>query len=295
MTKYVAVPPTFRMSAIDRFTQQIVGPNGRPADYSFVFDFSRLNFIDGAGFTVLSNTISWLQSFNVSISIANFRDLRRQGIQYLDDCGLFEWLVGGRLDPSSRPRSTTLPCVSVETAKGFSWIENHLSPFLQYEIGASYASLSSVRTCVKELLNNISDHSARDTGYVHAQHYPNIRKVNITVSDFGVGIPTTIRNRFGEMSDAEAIRLACEEGVTSQSRPNNMGAGLNFLIDAITCDDGRVVIHSLKGNLVCKLEREKQVRHPSVGKGSYPGTLVDIELDTRLFEGDDEDRGVVEW
>jgi hypothetical protein len=98
------------------------------------------------------------------------------------------------------------------------------------------------------------------------------------------------------MPDAAAIAHAAKEGVTSQSTPNNMGAGLNYLIDRITADEGSVVIHSLSGTLNCFSERGKQIRRAAGARGRYPGTLVDITIDTRLFTGDEDDyRGDVEW
>ncbi len=295
MTKRIILPQAFRINAIDRFAQEVVDQNGRPSDAEFILDFSRLDFIDGSGYTVLSNTIEWLLYHKSKVYFENITELQREGIKYLDGCGFFERYVGRRIIKGSRCKNTTLPCVPVEFAKVFSWIENELSPWLSYSLDVSPGSLSSIRTCVKELFNNISDHAAVHTGFVHAQHYPNIRQVKITISDFGIGVPTTIRRRFGAMTDAEAIRLAAEEGVTSQSRPNNMGAGLNFLIDCVTSNDGSVLIHSLSGSLKCFREKGRQRRQVANWRSSYPGTLVDITLDTRLFVGDDDERGEVEW
>jgi anti-sigma regulatory factor (Ser/Thr protein kinase) len=283
------------LNAIDRFTREIVSADGRPRSSEIDLDFGALNFIDGSGYTVLSNTIGWLIDNGVQIGFINFENMESPAISYLDDCGFFRNYIKIPLSRFSSIRSTTLPCVSVLSAQAFSWIEHKLTPWLQYELDASYNSLSSVRTCIKELFNNISDHSRRNTGYVHAQHYPNVRQIRITVSDFGVGIPATIKSRFGEMSDGAALELAAQEGITARSRPNNMGAGLNYLIDTVTNNDGIVLIHSLSGSLRSSLERGKQVRRASVGRGSYPGTLIDIALDTRLFVGDDDDRGTVEW
>ncbi len=225
MTTRIVLPRVFRLDAIDRFAQQIVGADGLPADTVYELDFAQLDFIDGSGYTVLSNTIEWLKYHWVRVAFFNLINLNRNGIRYLDACGFFRRYINRQLIPGSQSTETTLPCAPVEFARAFSWIEHVLSPWLGKALEASYASLSSVRTCVKELFNNIADHAAVSTGFVHAQHYPNKRQLKITVSDFGVGIPATIRGRFGEMSDAEAIRLAAREGVTAQSRPNNMAQG----------------------------------------------------------------------
>ena len=295
MTTRITLPRVFQLNAIDRFAQQIVGPDGMPADTVYEFDFKDLDFIDGSGYTVLSNTIEWLRYHNVRVAFYNLINVNRNGIRYLDACGFFSRYINRKIVPGSQPNTTTLPCAPIEFARAFSWIERVLSPWMSLALGKPYASLSSVRTCVKELFNNIGDHAAVSTGFVHAQHYPNKRELKITVSDFGVGIPATITNKFGAMSDAEAIRLASQEGVTAQSRPNNMGAGINFLIDCITANGGTVLIHSFSGGLKCYMAGNEQVRRTSIWRGSYPGTLVDIAIDTRLFVGDDDERGDVEW
>ena len=295
MSVTVRIPSSFRLSAIDKFVREIVLPNGQPASDHILLDFKFLNFIDGSGYTVLSNTIGWLIDNDIKVSFTNHQNTLNVAIRYLDDCGFFRRYLGENLSTASGIRTSTLPCTLVEHARSFSWIESSLTPWMCYQLEVSPGAIASVKTCVKELFNNINDHSARHTGYVHAQYYPNLRNLRITVSDFGVGVPTTIRGKFGQMSDPEAIRMAAEEGVTAQSQPNNMGAGLNFLIDCVTSNGGSVLIHSLTGSLSCTMEKGRQIRRPSQGRGSYPGTLVDITIDTRLFQGDDDYRGEVEW
>lgn len=92
--------------------------------------------------------------------------------------------------------------------------------------------------------------------------------------------------------------MAATEGVTSKSQPNNMGAGLNYLLDCVSGNGGEVTIHSQSGFLKCYEDRRNgQVRKAFNRSGRYPGTLVDVSLDTRLFQGDDPDEtdGVIEW
>lgn len=296
MSTTIKLPVKFDLTATSRFVRGIVGANGSPNDSTFNFDFSMINFIDGSGYTVLSNTIAWLLSQKIECTFSNFKNLQKQAITYLDDCGFFWRYTGSSLRYDARVRDTTLPCVAIEHAQAFGWLENTLSPWLGYVMNVSHGALASVRTCVKELFHNINDHSMQHTGFVHVQHYPNIKRVGITVSDFGTGIPNTIKARFGNMGDGAAILHASQEGVTAKTQPRNMGAGLNYLIDRVTANEGRVQIVSLAGYLNCFRDRGGATRRlPSVGNGTYPGTLVDISLDTRLFVGDEEERVEVEW
>lgn len=99
------------------------------------------------------------------------------------------------------------------------------------------------------------------------------------------------------MNDGEAIIHATKEGVTAKSQPNNMGAGLSYLVDTVLGNRGIVRFHSLSGNLTCETDnRGKRRLRTRNGCGHYPGTLIELELDTRLFVGDeDDDRVDFEW
>jgi anti-sigma regulatory factor (Ser/Thr protein kinase) len=275
----------------------IVGSGGKPSSFEVTLDFGRLNFIDGSGYTVLSNSIEWMLYHGTNVRFINFERVNNFAIQYLDDCGFFYYYGQRYLRVDAKVRSTTLPCMPIEQTKAFGWIESKLSPWLGYIFDANKSRLSSIRTCVKEVINNISDHSTMNTGFVHAQHYPNAKQVKITMSDFGAGIPNTIRNRYGVMPDHEAIIHATKEGITAKSRPNNMGAGLSYLVDTVLGNRGVVRFHSLSGNLTCLCDTKgKRVYHARSGTGVYPGTLIEIEIDTRLFVGDEDDeRGELEW
>lgn len=265
-------------------------------DTSFIFDFAEVSFIDGTGYTVLSNTLQWLISHGTEITFRNWDNANKPAIAYLDDCGFFLEYVEIPIRQNRQCRSTTIPCTPIKHANAHGWLERKLSPWIGHVLGVSHGQLASVRTCVKEIFNNIDDHSTQDTGFVHLQHYPNIHSVKITVSDFGTGIPNTIRAQFGDMTDREAILHASKEGITAKSRPNNMGAGLAYLIDTVTANQGTVAIHSLSGILNCFRDKDGMAaRKAATGNGMYPGTLIDINLDTRLFVGDEEERVDLEW
>lgn len=191
--KTVFLPQNFMMNAISKFTSQIVMNNGNPVSDQITFDFSKLNFIDGSGYTVLSNAVEWLISKNVKVLLSNFDNKSNHAIQYLDDCGFFKTYAGYNIRMSARVRETTLPCRYIEHQYGFGWIEKTLSPWMEFYFDTNYVKVASIRTCVKEVLNNISDHASVNTGFVHAQYYPAIKTIKITMSDFGTGIPNTIR------------------------------------------------------------------------------------------------------
>jgi len=296
MSITVKLPVNFNLSAIYRFVSDIVSSDRLPLSSTITLDFDDLNQIDGTGLTALSSTVEWLMSHHVNILFKNNHKTHRAGIHYIDSCGFFKRYLGYSLGKDARPSLNTLPCQSVAFAAAHGWLEYRFSPWMATTLCVDPSSLGTLRTCLKEVFNNIGDHSAVGTGFIHVQHYPGKHSVGVTVSDFGVGIPGSMIQKFPELSHAEAIFQACEEGVTSKSRATNMGVGLSLLSQSILASQGAVRIHSLSGYLhrwidAKMISRERYGR----GQGIYPGTLIDLQLDTRLFVGDDEDREDVEW
>lgn len=98
------------------------------------------------------------------------------------------------------------------------------------------------------------------------------------------------------MTDEDAIFHATRDGVTARSQKNNMGSGLSYLVDTILAKRGKVRIHSRNGNVTFMCDsKDRPIHIKRRSGGPYPGTLVEIELDTRLFIGDEDERGDFEW
>ncbi len=294
--KEVIIPAQFTIATTHPFSRLIVSHDGYPVDPHIVFDFGQLRWIDGSGLTVLCNALGWLHSHGVQCQFTNHTGLQRQAISYLDDCGLFRTYLGQSLSSHSQVRGTTLPFTAVPHAEAHGWLANDFTPWMAYTLGVQPESLGSLRTCIKEVFNNILDHSTKDTGFIHLQHYYNLSRVKITVSDFGIGIPNSMRAKFGPMNDVQAILKASWDGVTSQTQPNNQGAGLAVMIDYVVRAGGAMGIYSYGGGLHSRQGHDgRPTREPTAGNGSYPGTIVDVSLNTAAFVGDEVENGTVEW
>ncbi len=296
MNTIVSLPPYFNFGTLYWFTRPVINSEGEPISEFVTFDFRGLRFIDGSGLTVFCNTIEWLIACGVGVHFTNHDEANKVPISYLDSCGFFRQYLGCALDSSCAVRSTTLPFERVELAHSFGWLEYTFAPWISRVLGVVPEAVGSIRTCVGEIFNNIRDHSALNIGFVHAQHYPKLGDVRVTLSDFGRGIPSTIRERVGPMNDAAAILQASRAGVSAMSRPNNRGVGLDLLIDNVTANQGEVTIYSFSGRLFAKRGSDgRPERIATLGNGSYPGTLVDIRLRTDCFVGDDVSREELEW
>lgn len=296
MTTTVYLPRRFETDAIYTFLNFLVDGDGNPIDDHIVFDFRYLSFINGTGFTAFFNTLEWLGKRGVRRQFARPPTMS-PAISYLDDCGFFREFLGRSLSDRAATRNTTLPCSKITHAEGHGWLEYTLTPWLSDVLHVPAGAIASVKTCVKEIFNNIADHSTEQIGCVHAQHYPQMRQVRLTVSDFGRGIPNTIRAVHPGLDDAQAILTASREGVTARSNPQNRGIGLDYLITHVMANHGKVAIYSHSGSLICETRHAngEPFRMPIVTPGLYPGTMVDIMLPTDRFVGDEIGTEDLEW
>lgn len=296
MAKTVYLPGYFSLGALSAFTGEIVGLDGRPTDVDFTLDFSRLNFIEGSGLTVLSNTVEWLFHHGARVAFAGHNRPHVGSLAYLDDCGFFQRYLQTSIRQNPTVRRSTLPFTKVEHAQAHGWLVYQFTPFICGVLGVQSGAVGSIRSCVGEILNNIQDHSTLNLGFAHVQHYPRVNQVCITVSDFGRGIPNSMRIKRPWLTDEQAILVATEEGVTSQTTPRNRGMGLDLLVRQVTSNGGRVTIYSYHGSLTCYKNFDGSIgKTPLRGAGAYPGTLVDISLPTDQFVGDEFIEEEIEW
>ena len=178
--------------------------------------------------------------------------------------------------------------------ESYQWIETLFLPWIKREIGyEKKLKLEMIKVCLMEIFNNIRDNSGENIGCLFAQHFPNRGIVNIAISDFGVGIQFNVRKMNPSMKDSEAIKLAAQEGFSTKTNPQNRGAGLDILIkNTISHQSDKISIFSNYGILhVYKSKDGEYIIFKPVKNTLffYPGTLLNIEVQTDLFIGDEEE------
>lgn len=118
---------------------------------------------------------------------------------------------------------------------------------------------------VGELGNNVFDHNSgnwpTDIGgcIIEAQHYPNLRSIEIAIGDPGVGFYESLRVRFPDMkNDIEAIKLglAGNTGRLGEIRGNGLKLIQNWTIQNFS---GKVMIHSGNGLVTVDKSGMKEV------------------------------------
>lgn len=287
----IVIPNKLSLFTIDKIVNSILENNGKPKDSFVDYNFTGLNFIDSTGVTVFSNLIEYLKMHKVQQKFIGI-NLNSDAIKFLDDSEFFLRYLGKKLNPHSKPRETTIPLKLVKHQQSYVWIENNCIDWLSTRLKISKKSLVEIKLCLQELFNNIKDHSGWDIGCIFVQHHPNINKIKISLSDFGVGIPSNVRKIDKSISDGEAIIRSMEEGFTTKTSQRNRGVGLHLLASTVIRNNGALSIRSHAGYVFCS---QSGIRDFSKEGQFYPGTVLEIELNTLNFDSTLADEEEFSW
>lgn len=292
----IFLPSRFVRSNMYGILGQAITSDLQPADEHIKFNFRTLSYIEPTGITILSNLFQWLIKRGVrvtTITPSAIKGGKNCPITYLDDSMFFMQYIKRTLTPHAKVRPTTRPLEHIAYSNSYQWLPQTFMPWLANQLGVGITSLDEIKVSIEEIFNNIKDHSSENIGCIYAQHYPKVNQLKISISDFGVGIPTVVQRKH-PLSDREALEKAIENGFSTRSTPGNRGAGLNNILTAvINVNRGSVNIHSNKGIIEC-IPGDNGIQSSSyVASGFYPGTLIEIVLNTNnIFENEEED---FEW
>lgn len=283
----VLLPQSFNADTMLPFLSQVVDEQRDAKCSKVVFDFARLGFVEPVGVVVLSNVIEYFKLLKCKVAFKNHLT-QTAGTKFLDDSLFFERYLGKKLFSSSAVRPTTIPLNLIHSERAQEYLLKTLMPWVGESVGMSPESLAGVRVSLEEVLHNVRDHSGVKVGCTFAQHFPNRSRIQIAISDFGAGIPNVVRTKLPDTADPAALRLACQEGFTTQSNVQNRGAGLPTLIKYVTQSNGGNVLIAA-GHGALSAAPTPAGPHPykittRTADGFYPGTLVRVILRTDTLE-----------
>jgi anti-anti-sigma regulatory factor/anti-sigma regulatory factor (Ser/Thr protein kinase) len=260
------------------------------------FDFSQLDWIDPVGVTVISNLIEFLKKGGASVSLIGYKN-NSDAIKYLDESGFFKQHIGKYLNESAKTKYSTIALKLVSHKSSYYWIEEELMPWMAERSEVSKNSLSSIKVCFQEIFNNIRDHSTVETGCIFGQFDSKKNTIQIVLSDIGVGIPMNVKKLRPKLNDHECIKLATEEGFTTQTKVTNRGAGLDILIkNLVVVNNGVLNIRSVNGSLSCSKGSDGNVKKIARYESHfYPGTLLSCIFKVDSFKLLDQEEEVFEW
>ncbi len=278
----IVLPKQFRAKDLFPFFRAQFG-NPIQVPKEVIFDFSMMSFVRPSGIVFLSNLSRFLM-LNGSRVIFQGMNINRECIRYLDDSGFIAAHTGQSLRKDSKVRATTMPLHRLPHNESHNWIGSELLPWLSNHSKLPLDELLEFKTCMSEVFNNIVDHSEIDTGSIFSQWYPQEKKLQIAIADFGVGIPTTVRSKEPDHSDAEAILRAFDDGFSAQSTPQNRGAGLFYLKQNVLDNlGGKLTVRSQNGAVDFTKSGNSLSSVPYEGIGFCPGTMIEIEIRTDRF------------
>ncbi len=131
---------------------------------------------------------------------------------------------------------------------------------------------------VIEAYVNVFDHAESPVGVISCgQHYRNLKELRLTLVDFGVGIPHTVRAFLAqpEMDDQATLRWAFEPGKSTKGKSSlARGMGLKLLRIFIEQNNGKLEIYSGKGYVCISAQGTRfQQRFTE-----FRGTVVQVAL-----------------
>jgi signal transduction histidine kinase len=165
-------------------------------------------------------------------------------------------------------------------------------------LGRGWVHVSDILTAVIvgitcEIYANAFEHGKTNIGvFSCGQHFPRLRELNLTVVDFGVGIPQNVRDfvKNNDLPADEALKWAFQKGTTTRGGQVTGGIGLDYLKQFVHINKGKLQILSHDGCATIDENGEVYENKQSF----FGGTLVNITLlcDESLyaldFEADDE-------
>lgn len=137
-----------------------------------------------------------------------------------------------------------------------------------------------LRICVNEVVQNIEDHADSPIGGVMCARYMSgDQQVRVAIVDRGVGIYTTLKQRYHDTTADNALRRVLRGKFTALSRPNNAGLGLCNLSNMVEYLKGDFVI--ISETAVAQGKAAKSRRFSALSR-RFPGTAVFFTLPVGL-------------
>jgi hypothetical protein len=130
---------------------------------------------------------------------------------------------------------------------------------------------------VWEIHTNAFEHSHSPVGiFSCGQHYPRRKLLELTVVDFGVGIPSNARLfvRNPAFSAGRTLQWAFQAGNTTKPNGRGRGMGLDLLKEFVRINKGRLEVFSHEGYARIDEKEERYETRPSM----FEGTVLNISL-----------------
>ena len=219
------------------------------------------------------------------IKIVFFSTEKRE-IQYLSQLDFFQYWTSNinRREYRVCEDGTSYCLWQVEKEMFLSYV-SHAHQYFQGQYFQG-RDLIPLHQSLVELFNNVMDHAQSNvSAYVTTKFYPERNKFIISLCDFGKSIPGTVneymlKNGRFMIGDLEAMDLAFQEKFTVQSRTNNGGLGLDYVLSVTKTLKGELVVISKHAHVSINSLYENDFKRKHLPE-PFPGTLVVVTINTQ--------------
>ncbi len=234
-------------------------------------DFDQCKFLRPNAVAFLGGLIRYVKSQHRNVDFKGFetkvqQNLQQNGFLYHFDLGLEPW------------QGNSVP-YREDLTRNCDDIVDYLK---EHWLGRNWVNVSSclqdtIVTNVIELYENAFEHGQSNIGvFSCGQHYPNLKKLKLTIVDFGVGIPSNVKNFLNQhhLSSADALRWSFLKGNTTKPQDIPRRIGLNTLKEFIHINNGKLEVFSNDGYAIMEKNKENY-QNRSI---NFKGTLANITL-----------------
>ena len=187
------------------------------------------------------------------------------------------------IDEQSHPRSTSKSSLHIpatvfrnanEQAIAVSVLSDRLMATMPPE---RRDDLRFIQWILNEVTDNVINHSRSDLGgIIQLTHHTKTKRVELTISDSGIGIGGSLRSGdYPTISDEDALAAVIKEGVT-RHKTAGQGNGLYGTYEIATKTAGRLTLVS--GNGIFRYRGSKASTNWKREKIPFNGTLVDVQI-----------------
>jgi anti-anti-sigma regulatory factor len=250
-----------------------------------VFDFATCDFFRQSGVAFIGGLVRWARSQGKQVTLTNLnnehvaRNLRKNG--FMEAFGLPAEALSRTAVPYREDRHKAAEDYLIYLNERWLHSERiHLSQKLR----------QAILSTVIEAYINVFDHAYSSVGaFTCGQFYSKPKEIMLTLVDFGIGIPATVRRHLRQPSLGvqEALRWVFQEGNSTKAQRMARGNGLKILKSFVSLNQGRLEIYSEDG--YARIDQTDE--HYTTHAASFTGTVVQIALksDERYYQLVDED------
>lgn len=149
----------------------------------------------------------------------------------------------------------------------------------------SEKDLSPVQLSITEACYNTLDHAnANGNAFSFVKYDSNTHILSVAVCDFGIGIANSVKGKYPDVSDEEALRMAISANFTVGTKSYNAGMGLDVIKNSVTDDMNLTII----SNMAFLISDSRTTRTGSLDF-SFGGTLLEYDMNLSKYDNNDDE------